>query len=93
MTLPELKLAIDELAADQLPALLVLIAARMASAKSTPATAEDELLDVKEAAALLGVSASWLHHRPNLPFRKKLGGKLKFSRQGIERWRQKDHHA
>jgi predicted DNA-binding transcriptional regulator AlpA len=32
------------------------------------------------------VSESWLYHRPKLPFRVKIGGKLKFRRSGIERW-------
>jgi hypothetical protein len=48
---------------------------------------------VKEAARVLGVSPSWLHHRPNLPFRRKIGGKVKFSRSGIARWSQHDHHG
>jgi predicted DNA-binding transcriptional regulator AlpA len=94
LELPAIIAAISALDHDQLPAVAMALAARMASSvKSTPAAAEDELLDVNEAAALLGVSPSWLHHRPNLPFRRKIGGKLKFSRQGIERWRQKDHHT
>jgi predicted DNA-binding transcriptional regulator AlpA len=48
---------------------------------------------VNEAARMLGVSASWLHHRPQLPFRRKIGGRVKFSRTGIERWCQRDHPA
>lgn len=89
--LPDILAAISALDRDQLPALMLAIAARMAEAKSTLAPIDDELLDVHEAAQLLGVSPSWLHHRPQLPFRRKIGGKLKFSRLGIERWKQRDH--
>ncbi|MGH8012728.1 MAG: helix-turn-helix transcriptional regulator [Candidatus Binataceae bacterium] len=58
----------------------------MASVRAVEAPAEDELLDVEQAAALMGVSASWLYHRPKLPFRRQIGGKVKFSRAGIERY-------
>jgi predicted DNA-binding transcriptional regulator AlpA len=86
--------AIASLPADQLPALMIAIAARMADGnKPSVVAGDDKLLDVAEAAALLGVSKSWLHHRPNLPFRRKLGGKLKFSKAGILRWQQRDHNC
>lgn len=68
------------------PAVLAAVAARLALAKPEPDAPADELLDVEAAAALLGVSPSWLHHRPKLPFRLKVGGKLKFRRSGVERW-------
>ena len=93
MNLPDLIAAIGALDRAELPALMLAIAARLAEVKPATAQAADELLDVNEAAKVLGVSPSWLHHRPNLPFRRKIGGKLKFSRKGIERWRERDHHA
>ena len=93
MSIKDLIAAIAELDREDLPALMLAIAARMAEGKPTPAQAADELVDVNEAARILGVSPSWLHHRPNLPFRRKIGGKVKFSRSGIARWSQRDHHA
>ena len=50
------------------------------------APTDDGLLDAAAAARLLGVSPSWLYHRPKLPFRVKVGGKLKFRRDSIDRW-------
>jgi predicted DNA-binding transcriptional regulator AlpA len=70
-----------------LSAILIAISARLASrAPQAPVATSDELLDAAAAASLLGVSESWLYHRPKLPFRIRVGGKLKFSRHGIERW-------
>jgi hypothetical protein len=78
------------------PALLAAIAALLAKPRpmSSPISSEPhDLVDVNVAGKLLGVSPSWLHHRPNLPFRRKLGGKVKFSRKGIAEWSKHDHHA
>jgi predicted DNA-binding transcriptional regulator AlpA len=87
MSLPELLAEIAKLDPADCPAILVALAAKMAAARdSQPAGDDDELLDAEAAAALLGVSESWLYHRAKLPFRVKVGGKLKFSRAGILRW-------
>ena len=80
--------AIADLDPADAPAVLAALAARLAQARPALDTSADnsELLDADAAAALLGVSASWLYHRPRLPFRVKVGGKLKFRRNAIERW-------
>jgi len=79
--------AIAEISRDDLPAIMLAIAARMTQQESAPELQPwDELLDAPAAAGLIGVSPSWLYHRPKLPFRVKVGGKLKFRRAGIERW-------
>jgi hypothetical protein len=50
-------------------------------------TAPDEWLDVKEAAAVLKVSEDYLYHNAaRLPFAKRLGKRLLFSRCGIEKY-------
>ncbi len=47
----------------------------------------DRLLDVKEAAAKLGVSEGWLYRsHSKLPFTVRIGNKLLFSEAGIERY-------
>ena len=51
----------------------------------TPTVPEDQLLDVDEAATLLGMSVKWLynnHARRGLSL--KLGSRVKFSRKAIE---------
>jgi hypothetical protein len=90
--LPDLLHQIATLDSAEMPALLCAFAARMAEARrATPTVIDADLVDVHEAARLLGVSRSWLNHRPELPFRRKLGGKVKYSRSGLARWRQRDH--
>jgi predicted DNA-binding transcriptional regulator AlpA len=87
VSLPELLAEIAKLDPADCPAVLAALAAKMATARdSQPAGDADELLDAEAAAALLGISESWLYHRRKLPFRVKIGGKLKFSRGGIQRW-------
>jgi predicted DNA-binding transcriptional regulator AlpA len=90
LTLRELLTEICQLSADDLPAIAMALAGRMAetrtSAPAESSPAADDLLDAETAAALLGVSPSWLYHRNKLPFRVKVGGKLKFRRSGIDRW-------
>jgi predicted DNA-binding transcriptional regulator AlpA len=94
MNVADLITVIASVDPSDMPAILAACASRLAQAKSSSGVAaEDKLLDVDEAAALLGVSRSWLHHRPQLPFRRKIGGKLKFSKAGILRWQQHDHHS
>jgi predicted DNA-binding transcriptional regulator AlpA len=54
-------------------------------AKSTPATAEDELLDAREAPRCLGVSPSKLYHT-DFPFTIKVGGSRRYSKLGIQKY-------
>lgn len=89
MNLAELLAAISKLEPCDAPAVLAAVAARLAATRELrPAEvpADDDLLDACAAAKLLGVSESWLYHRSKLPFRVKVGGKLKFRRSGIDRW-------
>lgn len=76
-----------------LAAVLAAVAARLATDQPAAAAppSEDEMLDVRQAAKALGVSNSWLHHRKRLPFRRKVGGKVLYSQQGITRWLSRDH--
>ncbi len=47
----------------------------------------DRLLTVKEAADRLGISRDWVYrHAEKLPFTVRLGSRLLFSAQGIERY-------
>jgi excisionase family DNA binding protein len=89
LILPDIIAEIDQLASDELPRLMLYVAARMAAVKSTPATAEDELLSVKEAAIMLGVSRSKLYHDSTLPFMVKVGSSRRFSRNGIQKFIEK----
>jgi predicted DNA-binding transcriptional regulator AlpA len=87
--LGDLLAAITTLDSADAPAVMVALAARLAETRKVrppEALADDDLLDAEAAATFLGVSVSWLYHRPKLPFRVKIGGKLKFRRSGIERW-------
>ncbi|MGA2264426.1 MAG: helix-turn-helix domain-containing protein [Acidobacteriota bacterium] len=62
------------------------LAARLLSAekKTEP---EDELLDVEEAAQMLGVKKDWIYSRTRtLPFIVRLGRKLRYSKRGIEKY-------
>jgi predicted DNA-binding transcriptional regulator AlpA len=89
LTVSELIAAIAGLDPADMPAVLAAVAARLAEAREVPVAespADDGLLDAEAAAKFLGVSESWLYHRPKLPFRVKVGGKLKFRRSSIERW-------
>jgi excisionase family DNA binding protein len=79
----------------RIPALLSLLsavqsamAARLISAGSEePASADDALLTVAQAAERLGVSKDWLFRRSRtLPFVVRLGRHLRFSSRGIERY-------
>jgi hypothetical protein len=77
-----------------LSAIGVALASRIAALAANGRAADgDVLLDVDAAAALLGVSADWLYRRPHLPFRRKIGGKVKFSHDGIQQWQKHDHHG
>ena len=51
---------------------------------ATPAEPEDRWLDTRDAAAKLGMSASWLYeHGAEFTFRRKVGGRYRFSERGI----------
>ena len=66
-----------------------LVAERVAAKLDGKAAQEpDRLLEVHEAATLLGVKPRWLYRRAkNLPFAKRLSpGVLRFSEAGIRRW-------
>jgi len=88
--------AIEACDAGQLPSVLAGLTALQARAvarlgtaneSSLPATDGDRLLDVKEAATLLGMSTDWLYRRaPRLPFTIRMGRTLRFSEAGIQRW-------
>ncbi|MBZ5598121.1 MAG: helix-turn-helix domain-containing protein [Acidobacteriia bacterium] len=50
-----------------------------------PVPTQDELLDITQACALLHCSKAFLYHRSkSLPFARRAGRKLLFSRRGIE---------
>jgi excisionase family DNA binding protein len=83
--IPELLGACEELRAR-------LLAHLMATSRPTPATtqaaAPDRLLDITQAAELLGVDVRWIYSRSgSLPFTRRLGArKLRFSEQGIQKY-------
>ncbi len=78
---------------DRLPELLVklttataLVAARL---HTTPQGKldDDRLLDVAEAAQMMGRSADWLYrHAKALPFVRRLNGSVMFSAQGLQKY-------
>ena len=90
------RLAIDELLSefsdDQLPALLLAVAARlMRNGNGThSATSEgsgDRLLTARQAGKKSGFSADWLYrHADSLPFVVRVGRSLRFSESGLEKW-------
>jgi predicted DNA-binding transcriptional regulator AlpA len=96
----EVEKAIAKVAPQEAPALIgelrrleATVEAKMISALAAngqpegPAgPAEDRLLDIRTAAAKLGMSRDWLYRHKNLPFRVPVGRQLKFSERGIERW-------
>jgi len=91
MTAADLIAEIDQLAADELPRLVLYIAAKMAAAKSPALAADEELLDVNEARQLLGISKSALYHAKakDFPFVVKVGGSRRYSRSGIQKFIEK----
>jgi excisionase family DNA binding protein len=53
--------------------------------KSAPK--EDRLLTVDEVCKILNVPKGWLYHRAKqLPFTRKIGGNLRFSANGLQRY-------
>lgn len=73
-----------------LSAMLSVVAARLLSGPSGPESPMrecDENLSVQEAARRLGVSKDYLYrHARRLPFARRIGRRLLFSAQGLERW-------
>lgn len=58
---------------------------RMLTAPTTVSPSEDKLLNIDEAAALLGMSKDRLY-RTDYPFTIRDGGLLRFSYNGIQKW-------
>jgi hypothetical protein len=56
----------------------------LAIANSKPE--HDELIDVKAASAMTGMSESYLYHAKRLPFVVKVGRRRMFSRRGIQKF-------
>jgi predicted DNA-binding transcriptional regulator AlpA len=86
---------VAELPAEMLPAALAeasavvaAIAARLAQAPAqAPELADDRLLDVDQAAQVLGVSRDVMYGSKALrPLRVKIGGRVLFSSRGIQAW-------
>lgn len=81
----ELPEAIGLLAQAQAAAIARLVAPAPAAAVGPGGP--DENLPIQEAARRLNVSRDWLYRQgPNLPFRVKIGSRIAFSAQGLERW-------
>ena len=59
-----------------------------ATSRAVERSDQDRMLDVEEAAALLGVTPRWLYrHARELPFTRPISRKIvRFSRAGIQRW-------
>jgi predicted DNA-binding transcriptional regulator AlpA len=73
----------------QAAGLMGILAARAAelATVSAPAVTEERLLDVAEAAKLLGVTEDWLYREPALPFKVRVGANMvRFSYLGILKW-------
>jgi excisionase family DNA binding protein len=58
------------------------------TAAESSTVGSDRLLDIREAAARLGMSADWLYrHRDKLPFARRVGRRaVRFSESDLERW-------
>jgi excisionase family DNA binding protein len=93
----ELDRAIAEAAPDERPALALALAARLGALAAGMATAapnrtsshqpKDENLSVEEAARRLGLSKDWIYRNAvKLPFAVRIGRRLLFSADGLERW-------
>jgi Helix-turn-helix domain len=46
----------------------------------------DRLIKVKEAAGRLGLSPRWLYNRPDLPFMRRIEGRVRVSERALERY-------
>jgi predicted DNA-binding transcriptional regulator AlpA len=73
--------------AARIAALQGALAARLVGEETAASTATEKLLNVHEAADLLGVSVDWLyHHAKDLYFSRWIGRALRFDRPGLARW-------
>jgi excisionase family DNA binding protein len=87
---------VEELSHNDIPALLTQLSAMQTSmtARLVAAThdaaqdsGEESLLTIEEAANRLSVSKDWLYRRTNkLPFVVRVGGRVRFSGSGIDRY-------
>lgn len=94
-TLQALDRAISESPPEQLPLLSCALAAQLAAIASRQLEAAalersvkavpDETLDITEAARRIGMSESWLY-KAKVPFRIKVGSRVRYSARGIERY-------
>lgn len=76
-TLSEVRALISELAG--------VLRADIAKINAAP---PDQFVEIPQAAPMLGMSISWLRHNwEMLPFAKKVGGRVRFSVNGINRWK------
>ena len=89
--------ALDEVAAEDLPAVALYLAALQGGAAARLAAAPrpvaisrngtEALLDVREAAARLNLSVDWLYrHAKKLPFTRRVGRAVRFDPAGLARW-------
>src|SRR5262249_42989962 len=90
--------ALDEVAAEDLPAVVLYLAALQSGAAARLAASPrplaasrngtEALLDVHEAAARLNVSSDWLYRNaPKLPFTRRVGRRaVRFDPDGLARW-------
>ena len=84
------ELALEDIAPAiaQLAGLQTALAARLITERQAPAQQdEDILLTVSEAAGLLKMSPDYLYKKSKLlPFSKKIGSSLRFSKRGLHAW-------
>jgi predicted DNA-binding transcriptional regulator AlpA len=87
MGVKDAPIKMHDISESEIPALLLQLAARLLSGDRQPQNGPmpDRLLDLREAAAKLNVSPSWLYRRSaKLSFAVRNGRKLSFSEKGIE---------
>jgi len=80
---------VAQAAAEQsrIAALQCALAARLVGGGTSVSTTTEKLLNVHEAADLLGLSVDWLYrHAKGLPFTRRVGRALRFDRVGVARW-------
>ena len=83
---------LSDLSDDELPAVLLAIAARlMRNGSSTGANVEpkggpSKLLSVPEAARKLSVTPDWIYRRSDLPFLRRLGRTVRIDEAALEKW-------
>lgn len=90
---------VPQIPAEQIPAVLAQLAGLQAAllarlltspapnAQTEPVGEDDRLVTVQEAAQRLGVAKDWVYRRAaKLPFTVRLGTRLRFSADGIERF-------